>query len=58
MVAYSVDDMPKMLLKGLIEPQAGSERRRQFIREMFGDTLDGNSGRRVAEELIRLGGKE
>jgi len=58
MVAYSVDDMPKMLLKGLKEPQAGSERRRQFIREMFGDTLDGNSGRRVAEELIRLGGKE
>lgn len=54
MVARSVEDMRNMLLRGLREPQADSGRRRQFIESMFGDTLDGRSGERVAEQLIIL----
>jgi hypothetical protein len=54
MVARSEADMREMLYKGLTNPQGDSERRRQFMTWMFGDTLDGNSGRRVAEHLIDI----
>ncbi|MCH9647233.1 MAG: hypothetical protein K0U98_03275 [Deltaproteobacteria bacterium] len=54
MVARSVEDMRSMLYRGLSEPQGDSEIRRRFLHEMFGDTLDGNSGRRVAECLLHL----
>lgn len=54
MVARSMEDMRNMLLRGLHEPQADSSKRRQFIQSMFGDTLDGRSGERVAETLLNL----
>jgi len=54
MVARSIDDMRRMLIRGLTQPEADSERRRTFIRSMFGDTLDGRSGLRVAETLVAL----
>lgn len=38
----------------LVDPSRGAERRRAFIRGMFGDTLDGRSGERVAAELLRI----
>lgn len=54
MVAKSESDMQRMLLRGLTEPAADSEKRRCFIKSMFGATLDGNSGRRVADQLVIL----
>jgi hypothetical protein len=58
MVARSEDEVEKMLRKGLTEPKANSEKRYSFIKNMFGDTLDGNSGRRVAEQLLALAEKK
>jgi len=54
MVARSEKDMKTMLIKGLTEPGADSERRRCFIENMFGGFLDANSGKRAAEALIKL----
>lgn len=58
MVARSVDDLRKMIKEGLANPQAQSEARRSFICRMFGDTLDGKSGKRIAQGLIELAGKQ
>ncbi len=58
MVARSIADMKCMIRKGLTEPQKGGTERRVFIRKMFGNTLDGNSGRRVAEKLLELANGE
>jgi hypothetical protein len=54
MVAQSEDDMRRMLIKGLMEPGAGSRERRQFVSDFFGPTADGKSGQRVAETLLNL----
>ena len=54
MVARSESDMRDMLARGLKEPDADSVHRRALIKEMFGNTLDGCSGMRVAEQLIKL----
>ena len=56
MVAQSEDDMRRMLLQGLTEPQTGSTGRKRFVREYFGFTADGQSGQRVAETLLKLAG--
>jgi hypothetical protein len=55
MVARSVEDMRTMLVRGLAQPRDDSEKRCRFIRSMFGETLDGESGRRVAERLVEIG---
>ncbi len=57
MVARSPEDMKQMLRRGLVEPAADSAARRRFLRSMFGDELDGNSGCRVAERLLALARK-
>jgi hypothetical protein len=54
MVARSCSDMRNMIIKGLTTPEADTKKRREFIRSMFGNILDGNSGRRVAEKLVEL----
>ena len=54
MVAMSEKDMADMLHVGLTQPKHNSEKRRQFIQSMFGNTLDGKSGKRVAECLLKL----
>ena len=54
MVARSEKDMAEMLHRGLAQPVADREHRTRFIRHMFGDTLDGGSGKRIAEQLLRL----
>lgn len=54
MVARSMEELRRMLQQGLQHPQEGREARRRFIRQMFGDRLDGRSGWRVAESLIEL----
>ncbi|MDH7515005.1 MAG: hypothetical protein QHI48_03895 [Bacteroidota bacterium] len=57
MVANSADDMRAMIRRGLLDPENGADARKRFIREMFGDTLDGKSGSRVASVLLRLAGE-
>lgn len=54
MVARSVEDMREKLICGLTQPECDSLKRRQFVNSMFGGTLDGKSGQRVAEQLIKL----
>jgi hypothetical protein len=54
MVARSEQDMEQMLYRGLTEPEADTERRRDFIQKMFDHQLDGRAGQRVAEALINL----
>ena len=54
MVARSEEDMRVMLQRGLSEPEADSDVRQRFLRQMFSDQLDGRSGRRVADELLRI----
>jgi hypothetical protein len=54
MVARSKEDVRQMLTRGLTEPQADSAARQRFMHEVFDGPLDGQSGRRVAECLLRL----
>ncbi|MDZ7831106.1 MAG: hypothetical protein U5L07_05105 [Desulfobacterales bacterium] len=54
MVARSLDDLKSMILRGLSTPQADRLARKRFLQAFFGETLDGKSGQRVADELIRL----
>ena len=54
MVARSLDDLRAMIRRGLTDPAADSPARKAFIQQMMNGTLDGNSGQRVAERLLRL----
>lgn len=54
MVTKSAQDMHDMLISALTHPEAGSEARHQFIQKVFGNTLDGESGRRIAERLLAI----
>jgi hypothetical protein len=54
MVAKSESDMREMLKRGLTRPEADSAQRRQYIKKIFGSTLDGQCGERVANCLMRL----
>jgi hypothetical protein len=52
-VAYSVSELRTLLQSTFSQPE-GREKRLQFIEELFGDSLDGKSGRRVAQRMIEL----
>jgi hypothetical protein len=54
MLAQSKEDMARMIDEGLRNPIVGSEGRRRFMKEIFGGTLDGKCGQRVAETLLLL----
>ncbi len=54
MVAQSIEDMHRMVLRGLTQPEADSECRKRFIHRVFDNTLDGRSGERVAQCLLEL----
>ncbi len=54
MVARSVADLEQMIVRGLKHPEADREARNRFIHDMFGEVLDANSGKRVAECIIEL----
>jgi hypothetical protein len=43
-----------MIRRGLQGPAAQAPRASELLHEMFGEMLDGRSGRRVAETLIDL----
>ncbi|HEX8849564.1 MAG TPA: hypothetical protein VF761_08535 [Gemmatimonadaceae bacterium] len=53
-LARSAEEMRAMLRAALGDPAAGRADRRAFIERMFGETLDGRSGDRVAAVLLRL----
>lgn len=53
-VARSPREMNELIGLALRDPSQASERRKKLIANMFGDTLDGRSGQRVAEVLLDL----
>ena len=53
-VVYDIRDMPEALADALEHPEARRARRGELIRSMFGYTLDGKSGQRIAERLLAL----
>ena len=57
-VAWTESEMRGLLIECLAEPQRNSEKRRAFLRTMFGETLDGKSGARVAQTLLLLAGRQ
>jgi hypothetical protein len=58
LLAHSEDEMRQLLEQTLNEPDINREPRRRLIREMFGNTLDGRSGQRVVDCLLKLAGEE
>ncbi len=54
MIAHSVNDLRTMIYGGLSRPLANKPAQDAFMRKMMGNTLDGNSGLRVAEALLDL----
>jgi hypothetical protein len=54
MVAYSRDDVRRMIARGLERPAADREARRQYLCKTFDGTLDGQAGVRFAERLFDL----
>ncbi len=54
LLAHSEDEMRALLEQTLNHPDINREPRQRLIREMFGNTLDGQSGRRVVECLLNL----
>lgn len=53
-VAYNVNQMRELIQKALDEPQRLTSERHALIAEMFGDSLDGNSAKRVAKVLLEI----
>ena len=55
-VAGSADELRSMLRLSLTQPEVRRSQRRALVKSMFGDTLDGYSGLRVADRLVKLAG--
>ncbi|MFN0086390.1 MAG: hypothetical protein ACKVX9_13465 [Blastocatellia bacterium] len=53
-LARSEEEMRALLIDALTAPEADSAKRKRLIQSMFGDTLDGRSGRRVVDCLLAL----
>ena len=54
MVASSPGELVSMVRRAVGQPDQLQAARRRFLADVFGSTLDGNSGRRVAECLLAL----
>ena len=54
MAVYSMAEMQEAIQSALTQPQAQQHERKQLLQKMFGDTLDGKSGERVAQQLLTL----
>ncbi len=54
MLARSEGDLRELLVRGCMSPEEGRDARQRLIGQMFGATLDGNSGARVAESLLAV----
>jgi hypothetical protein len=53
-VAWTPEEMKRMLRTALMNPKCRSAERQELLRRMFADTLDGRSHQRVAEVLLTL----
>ena len=56
-VAWSKSEMRDLLKDCLEKPEDRKKERRDLITDMFGSTLDGNSGKRVAKNLLEIAAK-
>jgi hypothetical protein len=54
MVVRSLEELKQMIVRGLQQPDADKAAQKDFICSFFGATLDGRSGQRVAEALLRI----
>ncbi|MFH1762297.1 MAG: hypothetical protein ABIA63_14460 [bacterium] len=57
MVAWSTEELKRMIIRGLNKPEADADKRRRFITDFFGRLPSGNSGRIIAEKIIDLCGR-
>lgn len=57
-VARSSAEMESMIVSALSNPGERSSQRTKLVDEMFGVTLDGHSGKRVAQVLVQLASSE
>ena len=53
-VAWSSEQLEELIKKSLSVPEGQQEQRKELIDKMFGQTLDGRSGERVAEALLKI----
>ena len=53
-VAYSVEEMRAIIQEYIHRGNCLREEQQRFLYGFFGPTLDGNSGKRVAEVILRL----
>jgi len=53
-VAGSVNEMRSVIKRSLKHPGAGRDKRKALVDQMFGGSLDGASGLRVAEVLVNI----
>jgi len=53
-VAYSQEDLRRMITRSLQHPDELSDIRRAFIAQTFRSMLDGQSGRRVTLKLLEI----
>ena len=54
MIARSTSDLESMIRDAFHTPGRQADARRKFLQDTFGDTLDGNSARRVTDTLVSL----
>jgi hypothetical protein len=57
-VAWSEDDMRRLIIECLVNPADRGLHRKDLIGRMFGTTLDGNSSKRVGEVLLDLADRQ
>lgn len=55
---HSVAELKKAIMEAFQNPDKHLKEQETFLKEMFGSTLDGKSGERVAEVLLKLAGEE
>ncbi len=53
-VAWDVKEMDALINKSLLNPETLSSQRQSLMKNMFGSTLDGRSGQRVADGLTTI----
>jgi hypothetical protein len=58
MVARSEQELETMVRRGLEEPAIQGLQAEMLLKEMFGEMLDGRSGRRVATTLLDLASQD
>ena len=53
-VAWDIEQMGKLIRESLSAPENHKQQRKELLDQMFGSTLDGKSGERVADTLLNI----